>query len=112
VTCESAANVHFWPAATGTAGSVMIETDEVVVTWKANLAPLWSATATRDPLPPKLTAQPMAFCARIGLLHALSGESGEPVAAVAGSAAATTATAAATSTPADLNNAFMIGHIA
>jgi hypothetical protein len=46
------------------------------------------------------------------LLHALLGESGEPVAAVAGSAAATTATAAATSTPADLNNAFMLGHIA
>jgi hypothetical protein len=65
----------------------------------------------REP-PPKLTAQPVAFCARIGLLHALSGESGEPVAAVAGSAAATTATAAATSTPADLNNAFMLGHIA
>jgi hypothetical protein len=71
-----------------------------------------SATATRDPLPPKLTAQPMAFTARTGLVHALSGESGEPVAAVAGSAAATTATAAATSTPADLNNAFMLGHIA
>jgi hypothetical protein len=36
VTCESVANVHFWPAATGSAGSVMIATEEVDVTWKAN----------------------------------------------------------------------------
>ena len=54
----------------------------------------------------------MAFWARTGLGHALSAESGEPVAAVAGSAAATTAAAAATITPADVNNAFMTGHIA
>ena len=54
----------------------------------------------------------MAFWARTGLGHALLAESGEPVAAVAGSAAATTAAAAATSTPADVNNAFMTGHIA
>jgi len=40
------------------------------------------------------------------------GDSGDPVAAVAGSAAATTATAAATRTPAVLNNAFMVEHIA
>ena len=63
------------------------------------MAVLWSATATREPLPPKVTAQPVAFWARTGLGHALSAESGEPVAAVAGSAAATTATVAATSTP-------------
>jgi hypothetical protein len=44
--------------------------------------------------------------------HALLGESGEPVAAVAGSAAATTVTVEATRTPADFNNAFMLGHIA
>ena len=54
----------------------------------------------------------MAFWARTGLGHALLAESGEPVAAVAGSAAATTAAAAATSTPAEVNNAFMTGHIA
>ena len=87
----------------------MIDAGEFVAIWKANLAVLWSATATRDPLPPKVTAQPVAFWARTGLGHALSAESGEPVAAVAGSAVATVA---ATSTPADLNNAFMIGHIA
>jgi hypothetical protein len=90
----------------------MIDAGEFVAIWKANLAVLWSATATRAPLPPKVTAQPVAFWARTGLGHALLAESGEPVAAVAGSAAATTATAAATSTPADVNNAFMIGHIA
>ena len=51
------------------------------------MAVLWSATATREPLPPKVTAQPVAFWARTGLGHALLAESGEPVAAVAGSAA-------------------------
>jgi hypothetical protein len=63
---------------------------------------------TRDPVPPELTLQPVAFCASTGLAHELLGESVEPVAAVAGIAATTTPTDAARSTPADFSNAFTV----